>query len=83
MVEKKSFPQSHADSCMNQYNQATADKSLIISYNFSDHYIFMSVYTGCIKSYFLLKRVRVSYDKEKNILNCDCHKQIYRKARQG
>ena len=33
MVEKKSFPQSLADSCMNVCNKATADKSPIISYN--------------------------------------------------
>ena len=35
----------------------------------------MSVYAGCIKSYSPLKRVRVTYEKEKSILYCDCCKQ--------
>ena len=35
----------------------------------------MLVYAGCIKSYSPLKRVRVTYEKEENILNCDCCKQ--------
>ena len=73
MVEKKCLSLSHADSCMNLYNQATAKKVLLF------------LITSPIITYLCQYTLGESnYDKEENILNCDrCKQKIYCRERKG